>query len=157
PKPDLEPARLIAIRSKRPGEDLVMPLPPFFYHRVYRIHPGIGVARIGNSKEEGTEGYFIGPEVPDINFEPPGGKYRDKKNDIKRQGTRFRIYEYTYVRGRPPLLLEPHPNPGEHVREITCDEADIEWHVHLANLKSMNDNGNPVANDPGEKSIGGPD
>jgi hypothetical protein len=133
-----------------------MPLPPFFFYRVYRIHPGIGVSRIGNSStEDETEGYFIGPEVPEIGFVPPGGKYRDDDKDIKRQGSRFRIYEYTYVRVRPPLLLEPHPTPGSFVREITSDEAEIEWHVHLANLKSKDANGHPVANDPGEKSIGG--
>src|ERR1700730_422844 len=134
-----------------------MPLPPFFYHHVYRIHPGIGVARIGNSStEDGTEGYFIGPEVPDIAFVPPGGKYRDDDKNIKRQGARFRIYEYTYVLVGPPLWLEPNPDAAAFVREITSDDADIEWHVHLANLKSKDQHGNAAYNDPGEKTIAGP-
>jgi hypothetical protein len=120
-------------------------------HRVYRIHPGIGIARIGNSKGDGTEGYFVGPEVPDITFVPPGGKYRDANNDIKRQGARFRIYEYTYIVDKPPLLVKPNPR----VREITSEDAEIEWHVHIVNRKSRDANGNPVHNDPGVKSIGG--
>ena len=113
--------------------------PHFRY--VYRIHPGIGVARIGNSQAARDDGYFIGPEVPDIQFSPPGGTYRDVSNNIRRQGVRFRIYEHTI--------------PGNVVREITAEDAEIEWHVHLANRKSHDGAGHPVPNDPGEKTIGG--
>ena len=121
-------------------------------HRVYRIHPGIGIARIGNSCAEGEAGYFVGPEVPDINFAPPGGKYRDANNDIKRQGVRFRIYEYTYDVVGPPLLLKLREDS---VREITSDQAEIEWHVHIVNRKSRDVDLHPVHNDPGVKTIGG--
>ena len=65
----------------------------------YRIHPAIGVARVGDSPDE----YFIGPEAPGV---PPSltnpsdssaqpGSYKDRQHRIKRQGARFRIYEYT--------------------------------------------------------------
>lgn len=78
------------------------------------IHPGIGVARIGNSKDD----YFIGPET----VTPPErdvGFYRDSKGALKRQGARFRAYGYNLA--------------GEVVRELTGDE--VEWTVHVANRK----------------------
>src|ERR1700691_587852 len=53
------------------------------------IHPGIGIARIGNSQG----GYFIGPE---ITTPPPQAAdyYRDQTGAIKRQAARFRVYGY---------------------------------------------------------------
>ncbi|MGH3998749.1 MAG: LodA/GoxA family CTQ-dependent oxidase, partial [Pseudonocardiaceae bacterium] len=44
------------------------------------IHPGIGVARVGNSQD----GYFIGPEVVDPSPAPPGF-YKDDAGALKRQ------------------------------------------------------------------------
>ena len=57
-----------------------------------RIHPGIGVARVGNSPDE----FFIGPEAPcDPNdVKPPAGGFKDAHGRIKRQAARFRIYAY---------------------------------------------------------------
>ena len=65
----------------------------------YRIHPAIGITRVGDSPDD----YFIGPESPSVPppLKQPGappapkGKYKDKQQRIKRQGARFRIYEYT--------------------------------------------------------------
>ncbi|MBY0502271.1 MAG: LodA/GoxA family CTQ-dependent oxidase [Bryobacteraceae bacterium] len=82
-----------------------------------RIHPGIGVARVGNSAEE----YFLGPEVPFPSFEAPGF-YKDATGAIKRQAARFRIYGYNAA--------------GEVVREIKAADAEIRWHVHVANKKA---------------------
>ncbi len=82
-----------------------------------KIHPAIGVARIGNS----PSGYFIGPEVT----EPPltqAGQSRDAAGALKRQVARFRVYGYNAA--------------GEVVRELTADEAKIEWTVHVANKKA---------------------
>ncbi|MBN1208782.1 MAG: LodA/GoxA family CTQ-dependent oxidase [Myxococcaceae bacterium] len=81
------------------------------------IHPAIGIARVGNSKDE----YFIGPEVPDPLPEHPGF-YRDKDGALKRQAARFRVYG---------LNAE-----GQVVAELTSENADIEWTVHMANTKS---------------------
>lgn len=39
----------------------------------FRIHPGVGVARVGNSQED----FFIGPEAPGWNPFPEGGAYKD--------------------------------------------------------------------------------
>jgi hypothetical protein len=81
------------------------------------IYPPIGVCRVGNSEKE----FFIGPEVTDPLPEQPGF-YRDAKGALKRQAARFRIYG---------LNAKGHP-----VRELTADDAKIEWHVHMTNQKS---------------------
>ena len=96
----------------------------------YRIHPAIGIARVGDSLDE----FFVGPEAPGVLPEPkkPGdasphpGKYKDALQRIKRQGARFRIYEYT----------EDAAGAVTNVREITEAEARVEWEVHLANRKA---------------------
>ena len=54
----------------------------------YRIHPAIGIARVGDSPDD----YFIGPEAPGIPptlNKPDGsssqpGKYKDSQHRIKR-------------------------------------------------------------------------
>jgi L-Lysine epsilon oxidase N-terminal/L-lysine epsilon oxidase C-terminal domain len=81
------------------------------------IYPSIGVARIGNSQDD----FFIGPEVVDPLPEPPGF-YRDKAGALKRQAARFRIYG---------LNAE-----GQVVKELTAQNAQVEWSAHLANKKS---------------------
>ena len=83
----------------------------------YRIHPAIGIARVGDSPDD----FFIGPEAPGVPptlSKPDGsssrpGKYKDKSHQIKRQGARFRIYEYT----------EDAAGVVTKVREITSTEA----------------------------------
>lgn len=81
------------------------------------IYPPIGVARVGNSKS----GFFVGPEVPCPSPEKPGF-YRDKHGALKRQAARFRVYGLNAA--------------GEAIAELTADNAEIEWKVHLANQKS---------------------
>jgi hypothetical protein len=83
----------------------------------YAIYPGIGIARVGNSPDE----YFIGPEAPGEVPHPEGG-YKDSAGRIKRQAARFRIYGLNEA--------------GEAVREITADDAEITWRVHIANRKA---------------------
>lgn len=82
------------------------------------IHPGIGIARIGNSRDD----FYVGPEV----VEPPltrTGETRDAAGAIKRQSARFRIYGYNAA--------------GEVVAELNADSADIRWSAHLANRKAQ--------------------
>jgi hypothetical protein len=96
----------------------------------YRIHPAIGIGRLGDSLDD----FFIGPEAPGISpaLNKPDessnrpGKYKDEQGRIKRQGARFRIYEYT----------EDAAGAVTRVREITAADAEIEWEVHLANRKA---------------------
>ena len=54
--------------------------------------------------------------------------------------------------------LAPGTSEATSVRQITAREADIQWHVHLANLKSFTrdparSNRIPVVNDPGVKTV----
>ncbi|GAA2740214.1 LodA/GoxA family CTQ-dependent oxidase [Kitasatospora cinereorecta] len=86
-----------------------------------KIHPAIGVARVGNSTLD--DGWFLGPETPEP--EPaPVGFHKDDSGAIKRQAARFRIYGYD--------------SSGRVVRELKPAEAgvEVEWAVHVANRKS---------------------
>jgi hypothetical protein len=78
-----------------------------------RIHPGIGIARIGDSRE-----YVIGPEV----IGPRAESMRDEDGALKRQAARFRVYGID--------------ENGDVVNELTSDTAEISWTVHVANRKA---------------------
>ncbi len=81
-----------------------------------RIHPGIGIARLGNSESE----FFVGPEAPGHTVWPEGG-FKDSEGKIKRQAARFRVYGLD--------------REGNVVAELTAKDATITWTVHLANKK----------------------
>jgi hypothetical protein len=97
--------------------------------RVFRIHPAVGIARVGNSESE----YYIGPEQPGVspNSDPATGRFlpfKDAQGRVKRQAARFRIFEYEGCCG------QLHPK-----REINLTSANIlsiRWTVHLANRKA---------------------
>ena len=114
-----------------------------------RIHPAIGLARVGNSEE-----YYLGPESMAGMPQPgrtvtgglpikPGtdsstitsGDLRDSEGKLKRQAARFRIYQYddgaavTYPAGPASEVLIGSQVNGKQV-------ADIIWTVHLANKKA---------------------
>ena len=124
---------------------------------VFRVHPAIGIARVGNSEE-----FYLGPEtmagLPVGPFADTGGRdldgglpiragtestiissdeLRDSAGRMKRQAARFRIYQYpAQNKGK-----ERYPcGQGEEVvigsvvggRTVT----DIVWTVHLANKKA---------------------
>jgi L-lysine epsilon oxidase-like protein len=97
---------------------------------IYRVHPTIGIARVGDSPDE----FFIGPEARGVapSLKKPGdtspgpGRYKDSQRRIKRQGARFRVYAYT---------LNDEGNVTG-MREVTTADAQIEWEVHLANRKA---------------------
>jgi hypothetical protein len=86
-----------------------------------KIHPSIGVARLGNSPES-----FIGPELPgDHKAPPPDGLYKDAQCRMKKQAARFRLFGYD--------------SDGALVQEITAADASITWTAHLANTKAAGD------------------
>src|SRR5690349_789794 len=62
--------------------------------RQYRIHPAIGVARVGNA-DPGS--YFIGPEIPGLGIQggAPGSSAWPRKVNglVKPQAARFRVFE----------------------------------------------------------------
>jgi hypothetical protein len=81
------------------------------------IHPSIGIARVGDSEK----GFYVGPETD----RPPAmrpGDMKDEAGALKREAARFRIYGYNAA--------------DEAVRELTAQDADIAWTVHVANLKA---------------------
>lgn len=81
------------------------------------IYPAIGIARVGNSESE----YFLAPEVADPPPEAPGF-YRNPTGALKRQAVRFRVYGLNAA--------------GVPIAELTVENAEIRWTVHLANKKS---------------------
>ena len=83
----------------------------------YKIHPGLGIARVGNSPTE----FYVGPLTPGEVPSPEGG-FKDKMGRIKRQAAEFRVYGYN--------------KDGVAVKEITTDDAEIVWNVHLVNRKA---------------------
>jgi len=108
----------------------------------YRIHPAIGIARVGNSDE-----FFVGPERLGEQPEPTGG-FKDASCRVKRQAARFRIFAH---------------HDDATVEEVTDAEADITWTVHLVNKKAAfpgRGNAEPAGDltiDPGARSTNGPD
>src|SRR5258708_557597 len=102
----------------------------FRFSKVHRckIHPGIGIARVGNSLGE----YFIGPEAPcdPHDVTAPNGSFKDADGRIKRQAARFRIYAYDRKGnnlGELPL--------GSAKDRKARRAAQVEWKVHLKNKK----------------------
>jgi L-Lysine epsilon oxidase N-terminal/L-lysine epsilon oxidase C-terminal domain len=98
--------------------------------REFRIYPGIGIARLGNSPDD----FFLAPEVPDVGpielaadgIIQPVKQYKDANHKLRRQAARFRIYEVTAA-----------PGGGETLTEVTAGNGvQIEWHVELANEKA---------------------
>jgi hypothetical protein len=103
-----------------------------------RIYPAIGLARVGGSTKS-----FLSPEIPGI---PPhdNDNYKEGNSLIKKQVQRFRIYAFY--------------KDNQVIKEITGEDAEIEWSVHLANSKASwyefhnpLDNGDLAPGIPGAK------
>jgi hypothetical protein len=112
----------------------------------YRIHPGLGIARLGNS----PDAFCISPEQPAVLplecdkdgnplLSPDGmtelriSAFKDGEGRLKRQAARFQIYAYDdeSPMGRPLKLgdqIEGGGNAGTLI--------NIQWRVYLANKKS---------------------
>src|ERR1700676_2537192 len=88
-----------------------------------RIHPAIGVARVGNSEQ-----FFIGSENPRVpaNWDNDNTKFKsfkDAEGKVLRQAARFRIFQFDAA--------------GNPLKELTlADGIKIEWRVHVANRKA---------------------
>jgi hypothetical protein len=89
----------------------------------YEIHPAIGVARLGSSRDPTRDGFFHEPE-PGVS---PPERYRDPSGGLKRQAARFRVFRCE----RDDL------NRILGATEVTLDTARITWTVHLANRKGV--------------------
>jgi hypothetical protein len=116
---------------------------------ILRVHPAIGLARVGNSPE-----YYLGPETI-AGMPVPGSKVtgglpiragtesdhitdadlRDQNGAFRRQAARFRIFAYPAEQG------ETYPSgEGTEIRIGSVvggkTVADIIWTVHVANKKA---------------------
>lgn len=79
------------------------------------IHPAIGIARVGNSRDA----FYFAPEVPGTT---PSGPFKDDAGAMAKQVARFRIYAYDVE--------------GNAIGEVTAAEAEITWSVILGNAKA---------------------
>jgi hypothetical protein len=112
----------------------------------YKIHPGVGIARLGNSETD----FYLAPETPagrpqecDSLGNPVYGAdgvtpryvahYKDAEGRVKRQAARFQIYVYDdrSPQGRPLKLGDRIEGGGN-----TGTLVDIRWRVWLANKKA---------------------
>lgn len=112
----------------------------------YKIHPSIGIARLGNSPE-----FYLAPETTgglpiDCNSggtvdgpEQPVTRFKDAQQRIKRQGARFRVFVYDAASpgGREAQIGDTvevvNPTSGQTLKGTL---ADVVWTVYLANKKS---------------------
>jgi len=113
---------------------------------IYRIHPAIGISRLGDSPDR----FYITPETPgslpidcnengdpilspDGKSEVPVTQFKDAAGRIKRAAARFQIYVYddNSPDGRPLNIGDPIRGGGNHGTLI-----DIQWRVYLANKKA---------------------
>ena len=101
--------------------------------RFFRIHPAIGVARVGDADRVGDDFFFIGPEIPGVpaNFDSATKTYGSFKKDgkVRPQAVRFRIFEYAREADGSASL----------VGEVKLGEAGVSaitWTVHVANRKA---------------------
>lgn len=123
---------LAATLMPAPAEAQVAgPTDPLPANAILRIHPSIGVARVGNAADRGS--YFIGPELPGHAplGEAPGTAvppYKTAAGEVKPQAARFRLWEYRIISGKL--------TPYREVNLATAGVASITWRVHLANKKA---------------------
>jgi len=80
------------------------------------VYPALGISRVG-----GSASWFLAPEVPGLPPRPEGG-FKDGDQLIKKQVQRFRLYAFD--------------DQDRVIGEITADDAEIAWDVHVANTKA---------------------
>lgn len=80
------------------------------------VYPPIGISRVG-----GSDSWFLAPEVPGLPPRPEGG-FKDGTETIKKQVQRFRVYAFDAE--------------GRVIGEVTADDAEVNWSVHVANTKA---------------------
>jgi hypothetical protein len=109
----------------------------------FKIHPAIGIARVGDSPDE----FYLAPEQaggmpnelnPD-GTEQPVTKFKDGQGRVKRQAARFRVYGYDddLKQGREiqvgDQITTVYWKTGQ---QMVGEVQDIQWTVYLANKKA---------------------
>ena len=100
---------------------------------IYRIHPAIGIARVGNADRTKPDFFFLGPEVPGnpANYDVASKEYGLFKLDgrVRPQAVRFRIFEIELADDGAERI----------VGEVSLGQngvTAITWTVHVANRKA---------------------
>lgn len=109
----------------------------------FKIHPAIGIARVGDSPDE----FYLAPEQagampnelkPD-GTEQPVTKFKDGQGRVKRQAARFRVYGYDdeFKQGRELEVGQQVTTVLERTGQtLVAEIKDIQWTVYLANKKA---------------------
>lgn len=114
--------------------------------KTFKIHPAIGIARLGNSPDS----FYLGPEVagalptecdhegnalhgPDGMTPVEVKRFKDDKGRIRRQAARFQVWVYDdeSPEGRPLKIGDPIEGGGNNGTLV-----GIQWRVHMANKKA---------------------
>jgi hypothetical protein len=90
----------------------------------YKIHPAIGIARVGNDSEDN---FYVAPseigglpkEKISLSFQEEVKKFKNNKGEIRKQAAYFRIYK-----------------DGTPISTSDNEIESINWTVHLANKKA---------------------
>ena len=111
----------------------------------FKIHPAIGIARVGDSPDQ----FYLAPEqagqLPnELNgdgTEQPIKNFKDAQGRVRRQAARFRVYGYDdkLKQGRELQIgdeVEVTAVVEKTGQLLTGKVVDIEWTVYLANKKA---------------------
>jgi hypothetical protein len=109
----------------------------------FKIHPAIGIARVGDS----PDGFYLAPEqagaMPnELNSdgtEQPITKFKDSQGRVKRQAARFRVYGYDddFKQGKELQVGDQIETVLQRTGQTMVGIVkDIQWTVYLANKKS---------------------
>jgi hypothetical protein len=108
---------------------------------VFKIHPAIGIARVGNSAD-----YYLAPETPGgLPLDhatgkpiytgpgaPPQNVFHDKAGAVKKQAARFKVFAYDNAKPDDPGVRVEVGKTQVGGKKVT----GIEWTVYLANKKA---------------------
>src|SRR5436309_771217 len=109
----------------------------------FKIHPAIGIARVGDSPDS----FYLAPEqagqlpnelTPD-GKEQPIKKFKDDQQRVKRQAARFRVYVYddNFKQGKELQIGDTIEVVRTKTGQLMTGQVlDIMWTVYLANKKS---------------------
>src|SRR5271165_7177466 len=116
---------------------------------VYKIHPAIGIARLGDSTE-----FDLSPEAAGAlpiecdsegntvlkdGIEQPISTFKDAQGRVKRQAARFRVYAYddAHPTGREVRVGDKIQFADKRTGQLIEGEiSDITWTAYLANKKA---------------------
>jgi hypothetical protein len=116
---------------------------------VYKIHPAIGIARLGDSTE-----FYLSPEAAGAlpiecdsegntvlkdGIEQPISTFKDAQGRVKRQAARFRVYAYDdeHPTGREVRVGDKIQFADKRTGQLIEGEiSDITWTAYLANKKA---------------------